>query len=271
MAEQDQPEQAETEPGAAHVRDPVVQAANRIARTLGETQRVPWAQIRRIVEALGPEPALALVAEVHALEAAGGMLVPDGHRRRTPGGVYFVLARERLTPEQREVVFPPVDWKALHQAQRARRAAARAEGGAAPSPAAPAAPVLPALIWAERGILARELRAEQGEAKVKVTLLGRPRKIITKADCVITVMASMQAPSLPKGVPVPPATPTTYTIYIARKQFEKVAQALQANAEDKLIVEGFAAYDPELEGVGVYATSVTTVATQAAKRQAQQP
>jgi hypothetical protein len=45
-----------------------------------------------------------------------------------------------------------------------------------------------------------------------------------------------------------------------------VAEALQ-KPEDVLIVEGFPAYDPELKGLAVFATNVTTKLLQAAKRQ----
>jgi hypothetical protein len=267
----------EQEPGSGaeppaqpeRIRDPFWPTANKIARKLGETNKAPQLQIRRIVEVLGPEQALAVLAEVKQVEANGGMLVPDGSRRRTPGGVFFVLARRHLAPAQQAAVFPAVNWKALQLARKERRAThqpgdrALASSTVSPLVASP-------FTWADRVSVVRELGAERGEAKVKVTLVGRPGKIITKVDCVITSMESMKVPDLPKGVPVPPSTPTTYTLYIARKQFEKIEQTLQDNGEDKLIVEGYAAYDPELEGVGVYATNVTTVATQAAKRQSQQ-
>ena len=45
-------------------------------------------------------------------------------------------------------------------------------------------------------------------------------------------------PTLPKGLPAPPTEPTTYLVYIARKQWVKVAEAIQV-ADDKLIVEGY--------------------------------
>ena len=64
-------------------------------------------------------------------------------------------------------------------------------------------------------------------------------------------------PALPKGLPAPPAG-TRYTVFVARKPWAKVAEALAADAEDAAISEGYAALDPRVEGIAVYATSATT-------------
>ncbi len=55
---------------------------------------------------------------------------------------------------------------------------------------------------------------------------------------------------------------------VARKQWTKVAEALAADAEDAAIIEGYAALDPRVAGIAVYATSAATKRTQAAKRAA---
>jgi PHAX RNA-binding domain-containing protein len=78
--------------------DPVAQ---QIATTLGETEPVPLMHIRRIVQTLGPERAVQLLEQAQAVEAGGGLLLPDGSRRRTPGGVFFRLVREQTTPAER--------------------------------------------------------------------------------------------------------------------------------------------------------------------------
>src|SRR5215212_12240191 len=51
------------------------------------------ALIRRIVIAIGEERARALLAQVLAIEAAGGQMTLDGTRRKTPGGVFISTAR----------------------------------------------------------------------------------------------------------------------------------------------------------------------------------
>ena len=71
-----------------------------IAEQLGEQERSPQQMIYRTIQVLGVETALALLQQTHETEAAGGMLIPDGSRRRTPGGVFFVLVRQQASPEQ---------------------------------------------------------------------------------------------------------------------------------------------------------------------------
>ncbi len=223
-----------------------------IAGQLGETERGPINQIRRTVQRLGPEAALALLQETKQIEAQGGMLLPDGSRRRTPGGVFFHLVRERATPEDRAVIFP--GWS--------KRPTPQAAGTSTPAPAAhPAAPIVPP----------EALPNLSGEVRtVKITLIGRPGPVTSSpTGTITTTMHNSKVPSLPKGVPAPPSTPTTYTVYIAAKQWTKVAPAL-LDPEDVLIVEGFPAYDPQHVGITVYATNVTTKVLQQAQRAAQQ-
>jgi hypothetical protein len=47
-----------------------------------------------------------VLVEANAIERNGGMMLPDQSRRRTPGGVFFALARKRLSPEDRDAIFP---------------------------------------------------------------------------------------------------------------------------------------------------------------------
>src|SRR5277367_6141078 len=65
-----------------------------------------------VVAELGEEGARQLVPEVHAVEAAGGMPTRDASRRRTPGGVFFALAYERLGPKRSK----SVRWRATRRA-----------------------------------------------------------------------------------------------------------------------------------------------------------
>lgn len=104
----------------------------------------------------------------------------------------------------------------------------------------------------------------------KLTLIGRPGRVIQAGDCVITTLQSSgKLPTLPKGLPTPPAQPTTFVVYIAAKQWRKVEAAL-TDPNDALIVEGAPVYDERLPGLAVLAQSVTTKVLQAAKRQADQ-
>lgn len=74
----------------------------RIADTLGETEPRQRDQIARVVEVLGVEDALALLNETQGIEASGGMLTADGSRRRSPGGVFLTILKNRLTAEGRK-------------------------------------------------------------------------------------------------------------------------------------------------------------------------
>lgn len=75
------------------------QTVDDLATYLGETAPKPKATIERSVAYLGIEGATALRQEVEAIEAAGGMLTADESRRRTPGGIYLLLLKQRLTAE----------------------------------------------------------------------------------------------------------------------------------------------------------------------------
>src|SRR5690349_10910802 len=66
-----------------------------IAEQLGETGPEPLKLLRKVVKKLGPEQALAFLKETQEIEAQGGLLLPDGSRRRTPGGVFFYLVHTK--------------------------------------------------------------------------------------------------------------------------------------------------------------------------------
>jgi phosphorylated adapter RNA export protein len=72
------------------------QAVDELATYLGETGTKPKATIERSVAYLGIEAAQALRQEVEQIEADGGMLTADGARRRTPGGIYLLILKQRL-------------------------------------------------------------------------------------------------------------------------------------------------------------------------------
>src|SRR5690349_18629044 len=84
-----------------------------IAKALGETDEVPLFQITGVVRVLGEETAQKLLVETQETEKNGGMMLPDGSRKRTPGGVFFFLARQKLSQADKLAIFrPPRDPKA---------------------------------------------------------------------------------------------------------------------------------------------------------------
>jgi len=195
-------------------------------------------------------------------------MLPDGSRRRTPGGVFFHLVRadDTLSREDRVSIFPP-------QFGRTRAAGAALTQTAPASAPAPAPAAAPSSAWADddyRRVMAA-LQQETGRATtVKITVIGRPGAAVEQDQAVAVALMSEKVPDLPKGLPAPPAG-TRYTVFVARKQWAKIAEALAADAEDAAIIEGYAALDPRVEGIAVYATSATTKRLHAAKRAVQSP
>ncbi len=235
--------------------------ARGIAAVLGETLPPPIRTITRVVDRLGADRARALLGQALTIEASGGVLLPDG-RRRTPGGTFLFLVRTApdLSPDDRASIF----LKAGYHAQGA--------GRGTPTPASPA-PAAPApLVWTDDTYrtLAQQLQQDTpGRATaVKITVIGRPGTAVEQGQAIVVALTSEKVPDLPKGLPEPPAG-TRYTVFVARKPWMKVAEALAADAEDAAIIEGYAALDPRVEGIAVYATSATTKRLQAAKRAAQ--
>ncbi len=102
---------------------------------------------------------------------------------------------------------------------------------------------------------------------MKITVIGRPGATVEQGTAVALALVSTTVPDLPKGLPEPPAG-TRYTVFVARKPWAKIAEALAADPEDAAIIEGYAALDPRVDGIAVYATGATTKRLQAAKRAA---
>jgi hypothetical protein len=240
-----------------------------IVQTLGETNPRVIDQIFRLIRFLGVEQAQALFAETQQTEANGGMMLPDGSRRRTPGGVFFQLARKYVPEDQHARFFN----SPRHKRGARPKPADSPESNAPATPKPASSPHSPqpttAFTWAERGPLITEARTAQGVVKtVKVTLIGRPAKTVERNDFTLLLMKhSGPLPALPKGVPVPTKVPeTSYVVYIGAKQWKSVKEALQ-NPDDTLIIEGAQFYDKEYEAIAVFATNTTTKQLQQAKRQ----
>ena len=246
-----------TRPRATHPMSPEAQAlAAEIATALAETEPQPLEQIARAVDRLGPERARVFLAQVQEIEAGGGQMLPDGSRRRTPGGLFFLLLRRSADVSRRDKVFI---FPHLFQ-QTTPRAATGDSAATAPASVA----------WTDDTYraLARQLQHNRGRATtVKITVIGRPGTAVDQSQAVVIALVSEKVPSLAKGLPEPPAS-TRYTVFVARKPWPKVAEALAADPADAAIIEGYAALDPRVDGIAVYATNATTKRLQAAKRAA---
>ncbi|NJO05030.1 MAG: hypothetical protein HC876_05600 [Chloroflexaceae bacterium] len=76
-------------------------AALRLAQVLGETEPEPVQLLQRVVEVLGTPETQELLDLTSQIESDGGLLTRDGSRRRTPGGTFFWLVRDRLQQQGR--------------------------------------------------------------------------------------------------------------------------------------------------------------------------
>lgn len=221
-----------------------------VAAQLGETEEQPRAQIARAVEILGTERVQTVLAQALEVERQGGLLIGDGSRRRTPGGVFFNLLRKGLIWKQAVYIFPQLGPRTPHAEEQV----------------ASAAP----FSWEECAALAATVMDEAGEATtVKITLIGRPGRVQERGELILLGLTSTTAPSLPKGVPAPRAPQQAYLVLLSAKQWRTVARALQDDPGDKLIVDGYPTVHPGFAGITVHATSATTTRIQAGKRAAQ--
>ncbi len=100
---------------------------------------------------------------------------------------------------------------------------------------------------------------------VKITVIGRPGTAVEQGQAVVVALTNEKVPALPQGLPEPPAG-THDTVFVARKPWTTVAEALAADPEDAAIIEGYAALDARVDGIVVYATSATTKRLQTATR-----
>src|SRR6516164_3621303 len=220
-----------------------------LAATLQEPKRPLLAAVLRV---LGQERCAAILADTLTCEASGGMLTKDGTRRRTPGGVFFQLVRERATPQERRRLFP---WTA-------------APSGPTPPQRPPQTPTT--LTWDEVQSITQTLATHPaGEARtMKLTLIGRPGTVETRGQAVVFRMQGKPPGALPRGLPpVPAQAPMTWTVLVALRQWNRVTESLAANQEDQLIIEGY----PLLQGTQpvLLAQSCVSMLQQRAQKQAQ--
>jgi hypothetical protein len=80
-----------------------------LCESLGETEKQPYTHLVRLLRTCGPNFMRGVLSEAEAVHAAGGMLTADNSRPRTKGGIFFHLARQRMSPYLIRAVFSPQD------------------------------------------------------------------------------------------------------------------------------------------------------------------
>ncbi len=83
--------------------DIIDELARGIAQALDERGKAQISQIRRLIECLGAKTVLTYAERAKAIDTQAAILVCRGHRFRTVGGIFYLLARDdpKLTDETR--------------------------------------------------------------------------------------------------------------------------------------------------------------------------
>ena len=177
--------------------------------------------IGKIVNAIGIERVSEYLQKTLTIEAEGGMMTRDGERRRTPGGVFFYVVKDNLSKAEQKQIFPKMPGTQ------------------------PKKKVIQAVSWEDAQKIAVAINQTPGKgATVKLTLVGRPKKVAKAGEGAVVVSLQGKPPgALPKGLPVPPETGITWAVFIVNKQWNKVKDSMSQNANDSLIVEGYPLVD----------------------------
>lgn len=202
--------------------------------------------IGKIVNAIGIERVNEYLQKTLTIEAEGGMMTRDGERRRTPGGVFFYVVKDNLSKAEQKQIFPKMPGTQ------------------------PKKKVIQAVSWEDAQKIAVAINQTPGKgATVKLTLVGRPKKVAKAGEGAVVVSLQGKPPgALPKGLPVPPETGITWAVFIVNKQWNKVKDSMSQNANDSLIVEGYPLVDKNGVGI-VLATNVKSKLMEQAARETQ--
>ncbi|XP_008550190.1 phosphorylated adapter RNA export protein [Microplitis demolitor] len=94
-----------------------IEVANDIAEKLNEKKD---SLIKRIVDIIGKEKSIEFYKKTKEIEEDGGLLIMNGSRRRTPGGVYFYLVKndEHIPQEQIREIFSLDKKEANHSKKK---------------------------------------------------------------------------------------------------------------------------------------------------------
>jgi len=213
----------------------VQQLVSELAHLLGEKERGPIRQIKRVIKICGADFAREICKTTLEIEANGGMLLVNKSRRRTPGGVFFHLVRSKVNDTQRQLIFPGY---------------INARVASQPVPLG-----VPLLTWTDRIDLTQSLQTEAGTVEsMKVTLRGRPEHVEKRTEVVVATLSYIaSAPNLPRSIPRPPEVPTVYTVYITTQHWEKIEAGMSV-PDNVLVVEGMCAIDPSNNSIAMFAT-----------------
>jgi hypothetical protein len=223
-----------------------------LIRRLREYNKNAHRQIFTLIENVEIDRVHEIYLRTLEVEKAGGLLTMDGERRRTIGGVFFVLVREMLPPELVDDVFL-YSWGTAHQQRRQQREQE--------------------LNWSERSSIIACIQQQGTIDEMKVTLTGRPDEVIQNGSTVILQMThtlDYKHVKYPIGTPEAVLPPMVCTIYLAEKMWKKVEPEL-ANSDKKLTVNGVCHFDPETQTMAVIVEDARIEKVKASKVPATSP
>jgi hypothetical protein len=234
-----------TNPFDPRLEDESYKIALDIAKALQEVNPVAIDQIRLVVELTSEAWARDLLEETLKVESEDGVPVANGKRRRTPGGVYLYLVKQRLDIE--------ITRKIFKKSQRKKALA----------------PDFNALLseWTERKSLIRKAMEMPGKANFAQAIVhGYPGRTVQKGKVALTTVKAEDVNSLPRGFPSLPEESVTSVVYMTGKQWQKVSPFLKKE-NDIMVLEGFPSYDTRLSAMTIFATKVMSKETPAPKPQ----
>lgn len=206
---------------------------NHLMQELNATTWQHQCQLRRIVQHLGPNNALIILDETRTRVQKNGSHASDNAQQHTLSAVYFDLVKQQMSPIIRREIF------------------------SRPYGPQPIDPAIPTFDWSDRGVVIAEIGTDKGVVQtVKITLTGRPGKLVERDNCIITIMQDTESTAVPDELSTPPPNPTQYGVYMTRNQWTTVAEALR-DPSNMLVVEGWPTYDAQLGGIAVFALTVT--------------
>ena len=189
-------------------------AARDLCGDLGEPKE---SLMRRALEVIGVVEANDIAIQVYRIEGEGGQMTSDGARRRTPGGVFWALLRERVTKEEWADIFAEEKEVQRERCRRRRRAASAAaslagsptfregfgKGGAAaptsslktPAPMAAAARLAASADAPARATMASKLRDTAVASAVAATPAAAPGSWAARARAPPAFSRAQSAPA----------------------------------------------------------------------------
>jgi hypothetical protein len=176
-----------------------------IAEILGESEQEPLQLIPRIRAVLGPKVVRQFLDKTLQIEANGGLLVRNGSRRRTRGGVFFHIAKCRCRGLAYQRILCGLE--------------------------------LPRKSNAKQSPMARS--PHTGEAQMPATLVFRPAQWTNHNDYIMTTCTVSAPKNLPRELPVvEPGQSNTWVVVIGIRQWRRVVDVFRAVVDDKLILQG---------------------------------